>query len=69
MTRTVVLTPAAQLEFLEAANWYDLRQPGVGAQFIAETEALLDQVARGPMRFPKVRQDARRDFLPGVVGR
>src|SRR5580692_11598069 len=63
MTRTVVLSPAAQAEFLEAAEWYDLKTPGLGARFTAEVEAVTERIARSPAQFPVMVQQARRALL------
>ena len=43
-----------QLEFNEAAVWYDNKCPGLGLQFIESVEALVVQITRNPEIFPQV---------------
>lgn len=40
--RTVRLHPAAAQEAVEAAAWYELQRPGLGAEFASALEAALD---------------------------
>lgn len=50
---------AAQLEYDEAANWYEAQRPGLGGEFVAEIEQALLQACEMPQRFPKMLADVR----------
>jgi hypothetical protein len=39
----LVLHPEAQAEILEAADWYDLQDVGLGDEFLAEVDAAIDE--------------------------
>jgi len=43
--------PEAEGDILSAAGWYEERGPGLGAEFIAEIDAVLGRIAQGPHRF------------------
>jgi hypothetical protein len=36
---------------LEAANWYDRRQPGLGDDFLDETEAVVSQLSESALLY------------------
>jgi toxin ParE1/3/4 len=55
----VVFRPAAQAEYVAAAAWYEARQPGLGADFEAEVQAVLDTIANQPDRYPAAARDIR----------
>lgn len=46
---------AARTELREAANWYEGRGPGIGAEFVVEIGACLARIANKPAVFPEVR--------------
>ena len=53
--------PEAEAEYLEAVAYYEQRQPGLGASFLAEFESALAQVCEAPNRYPVERKpDIRR---------
>ena len=53
--------PAAEAEHLEAVAYYESRQAGLGASYLAEFEAAMRQVCAAPGRYPVERQpDIRR---------
>jgi hypothetical protein len=47
MNLPVILSPAADREFGEAAAWYE-RQTGLGEQFVEQVQETLDQISRTP---------------------
>ncbi len=47
---TPLVRPEAQQDILQAAQWYDERQPGAGEEFIAGIEAVFRRIAAGPER-------------------
>ena len=44
--------PEAEAEHLETVADYENRQPGLGASYLAEFEAALEQVCGTPNRYP-----------------
>jgi toxin ParE1/3/4 len=52
MTLKVVFRPAARAEFDGAALWYEDRQPGLGARFVAEIQYAVELASRHPERHP-----------------
>lgn len=59
MSLPVVIRPAARAEFDEAADWYEGQQPGLGADFVAEVQQVLDAIAAHPERFAIAAGDVR----------
>lgn len=60
MTLGVVFRRAAQSEFEAAALRYDMQQPGLGAQFVAEVSRAVELAATYPDRFSIRYADIRR---------
>jgi toxin ParE1/3/4 len=52
MSREVLFEPAASRELNEAADFYDLEQPGLGTAFLDAVEVALFAVAGNPAAFP-----------------
>lgn len=52
MTLKVVFRPAARAEFDGATLWYEDRQPGLGARFVAESDRAIDLASKYPERYP-----------------
>lgn len=44
----VEFRPEFQSDVAEAADWYDQKQPGLGADFIEEVIRVLDSLAQNP---------------------
>jgi plasmid stabilization system protein ParE len=44
----VIFHPLAELELIEAAQFYESRAAGLGAEFINEVERMLEQIACAP---------------------
>ena len=55
----VVLRAVAQDEADEAARWYEGKQAGLGAEFLAELQRLFDVISGQPDRYPVVLGDTR----------
>jgi mRNA-degrading endonuclease RelE of RelBE toxin-antitoxin system len=47
----VILEREADTEMVEAAQYYDEHQPGLGSDFLDKVDAALDQIAADPRRF------------------
>jgi len=54
--KPIRLAPAATQEADEAADWYESRQPGLAARFLAELDDVLAQIQHHPSAFPRVRE-------------
>lgn len=59
----VTFHPNADAELTEATCYYESRQPGLGADFLAEVERSLDQILTNPEAFQKIGKRVRRKFL------
>jgi len=59
MTLKVVFRPAARAEFDGATLWYEDRQPGLGAQFMAEIDRAVDLASKYPDRYPVQHEEIR----------
>jgi hypothetical protein len=42
----LVIRREAEAEILEAFNWYEIKRPGLGREFMAEIEAAFEAVPR-----------------------
>lgn len=51
MKWTVVARPQAKNDVLEAADWYDRQQPGLGDEFIEEVVTVFDELAVNPLQY------------------
>ena len=56
----VIFHPEAEQEFLEAIDYYQTQQPGLGEDFHAEILATTDRIAKSPMAWPVLEGDIRR---------
>lgn len=59
----VVVRPAAAADIDEAFLWYEAQRPGLGHEFLAAAQTLIDAVAQHPPRYPVVRRNTRRALL------
>ncbi|HXW84727.1 MAG TPA: type II toxin-antitoxin system RelE/ParE family toxin [Candidatus Binataceae bacterium] len=57
---SVVFSPAARAELLEARDWYAARDVQLADRFIAEIETVVERIGMDPQQFPLVYQDIRR---------
>ena len=49
----------ARREYREARDWYDARQPGLGATFTAEIDLAVQRIGEAPDRWPIFRKSYR----------
>ncbi|HMP76451.1 MAG TPA: type II toxin-antitoxin system RelE/ParE family toxin [Kiritimatiellia bacterium] len=54
MIRQLIVRPEAEAEMTHAFDWYDERQPGLGAEFLLCLDALFASVLRAPRRYPRI---------------
>lgn len=48
----VRLLPEAEVEYLEAAHWYESQRSGLGLEFVDEVVQVLTELETEPHRFP-----------------
>lgn len=67
------LLPTAELEFADAAIWYERRRAGLGRRFVSAVEETFERILRRPDRFETPYRDLQRapvaDFPYGVYFR
>ncbi len=64
MSLPITFRPIAQGEFDEAALWYEDQRPGLGDEFVAEVQQVLDTLAEHPERYPLALADVREALVP-----
>ena len=57
---SVVFSPAARAELIEARDWYAARNAELADRFIAEVENVVAPIAASAQQFPVVHRDVRR---------
>ena len=63
MTRRLVVRPQAETELLEARDWYDQQQTGLGERFAREVDLTVSAVVDRPLSFPLVDDATRRAIV------
>jgi len=58
--RTVIFRPQARREFDEAGDWYEKERLGLGMEFLAEIQLLIQRIASTPEQFPMLHRDVRK---------
>ena len=61
---SVVFDPDARDEFLEAVQYYEESQVGLGRRFRAAVEAAVKSIAENPLRYRVLHPPFRRYLLP-----
>ncbi|MCG3774999.1 MAG: hypothetical protein JW395_1827 [Nitrospira sp.] len=67
--KPVSLSPEAVVELIEAACWYETRQPGLAVKFLQEIDQAQQAIQSRPLSFPRLANTAvdleiRRALLP-----
>lgn len=52
MNRRLRVLPEAEAELAAAAEWYEERRPGLGAELIASIDSALEQIREAPHSYP-----------------
>lgn len=60
---TVIFTPAAQTELIEAQDWYETEAPGFGRRFRFAIDGLIERMSASPRQFPVTFKNVRRALL------
>jgi plasmid stabilization system protein ParE len=55
--------PAAAADIEEAFLWYEGQRAGLGHDFLAAAQVLIDGIAEQPLRYPVIRRNTRRALL------
>ena len=63
MTASVIFTTAARVELLDAQDWYEAQQSGLGSRFRGEVESVVQRLLDNPLQFPVVFHDIHRARL------
>src|SRR5476651_2188325 len=63
MRREVIFLSAARLEFDKAILWYDEQQPGLGDEFEAEVNHVIEAILKTPERFRFASRETRKAKL------
>lgn len=70
MSYTVTLLERARKELLDAWDWYEEKQPGLGDRFLDEVNGMLKQIAKTPDRYPERKKkfrEARIKVFPYLI--
>lgn len=65
MTSRVILKPAAEADLLDAYEWYERREGGLGADFMRCVDDCMQLIRRHPEMYPTIHRHLRQ----GVVRR
>jgi plasmid stabilization system protein ParE len=56
----LIIKPSAEMDALDAANWYNLRLDGLGNEFLLALEAKINAIGRNPLQFTVIYKNIRR---------
>ncbi|MGA9527753.1 MAG: type II toxin-antitoxin system RelE/ParE family toxin [Terriglobales bacterium] len=59
----VIFAPAARAEVLDAEDWYETKQRGLGTRFREEVESVVFRLRENPHHFPAVFREVHRARL------
>jgi plasmid stabilization system protein ParE len=59
----LVVRPEVEAELSEAAEWYEVRAPGLAAEFLRAVDACIASVVRNPFQYPVVHEEKRRALV------
>jgi plasmid stabilization system protein ParE len=62
----LVVRPAAAADIDDAFLWYEDQRPGLGQEFLAAAQAVIDAIAKHPLRYPVIRRNTQ--FTSGRGG-
>jgi plasmid stabilization system protein ParE len=63
VSRRLVYRPEAEQEILAAAEWYDVRGPGLAAEFLRAFDAAIASIERTPLQYAEVHPRMRSALL------
>jgi plasmid stabilization system protein ParE len=56
----LIVRPEAEADIAEGYVWYGSQQVGLGERFVAELSRCIAEIEREPLRFARIRNEARR---------
>jgi plasmid stabilization system protein ParE len=59
----IVVEPEAELDIVDAYDWYEAQRAGLGERFLTAVRECLDRVQEEPLAFPTVEHGVRRALL------
>ena len=62
--RRVRLKSPADLDYFQALEWYEHRQPGLGKDFDTELQSVFERIKRNPYFFTKETSTVRKASMP-----
>ena len=65
MIQRIIFKPQARFDVAEAYEWYEERDPGLGAEFMRAVDLAVHQIKRNPEMYPLVHKNVR----PGLTRR
>jgi plasmid stabilization system protein ParE len=63
MIKGVIYTPEAEQDVVDAYNWYEACEPGLGEEFLRCVEACVLTIQRHPHLYPKAVDQFRRALV------
>ena len=63
MSLQVLLRPDAEADLIEARDWYEAKQEGLGDEFLTCVEAAIARAARVPDENPRAHGEVRRVLI------
>ncbi len=59
----LIIRPTAEMDVQEASDWYEEREPGLGASFLDELRNTFTRIRLMPLQFPNIRGGLRGALL------
>lgn len=60
MSYQLLIRRQAKADLRRAARWYEQQLLGLGREFVAEVDAVLDRVVENPLQYQTIHHDVRR---------
>jgi toxin ParE1/3/4 len=60
MTRALIIEPEAEVEIVEAADWYEMRSPGRGLIFLRSVDVSLEIIRANPYEYQPIFRNVHR---------
>ena len=64
MSLPILIRPLAQDDIVCARDWYDQKRPGLGDDFVAAVEMVIDRIRSMPESYAVIRKNARAALTP-----
>lgn len=61
--RSVIFTPAARAELIDAQDWYENEAPGLGRLFRVAVDTAIERMIANPRLFPMIYKNVHRALL------